>query len=129
MAAHRQYPDELRERAVRLVRESGCPMAQIARDLGVHREALRGWVARPRPMTAAAPSSCPPPNGRRSRRYAGRTRSCIGPTTSSKRPRLFRRGARPSPDEAVAVIDHLRDRFGVGPVCRVLDLPPPSARH
>ncbi len=44
MAAHREYPDELRERAVRLVRESGRPIAQIARDLGVHREALRGWV-------------------------------------------------------------------------------------
>jgi transposase len=44
MAAHRKYPDELRERAVRLVRESGRPIAQIARDLGVHREALRGWV-------------------------------------------------------------------------------------
>ncbi|GLX02379.1 transposase [Microtetraspora sp. NBRC 16547] len=44
MAAHRKYPDELRERAVWLVRESGRPIAQIARDLGVHREALRGWV-------------------------------------------------------------------------------------
>jgi transposase len=44
MAAPKKYPDELRERAVRLVRESGRPIAHIAEDLGVHREALRLWV-------------------------------------------------------------------------------------
>lgn len=41
MAASKEYPDELRERAVRLVRESGRPIAHIAEDLGVHREAVR----------------------------------------------------------------------------------------
>ena len=44
MAAPKKYPDELRERAVRLVRESGRPIAHVAGDLGVHREALRLWV-------------------------------------------------------------------------------------
>jgi len=44
MAAPRKYPDELRERAVRLVAESGRPIAHVARDLGVHHEALRNWV-------------------------------------------------------------------------------------
>lgn len=44
MAAPRKYPQELRERAVRLARESDRPLAQIARDLGVHKEALRTWV-------------------------------------------------------------------------------------
>jgi transposase len=44
MPAPRKYPDELRERAVRLVVESGRPIAHIANDLGVHREALRQWV-------------------------------------------------------------------------------------
>ena|SRR5215469_8803185 len=44
MAAPKKYPDELRERAVRLVRESGRPIARVAEDLGVHREALRLWV-------------------------------------------------------------------------------------
>jgi transposase len=46
MPAPRKYPDELRERAVRLVFESGRPIAQVARDLGVHKEALRHWVRR-----------------------------------------------------------------------------------
>jgi transposase len=44
MAAPRKYPDELRERSVRLVFESGRPIAHVARDLGVHKEALRQWV-------------------------------------------------------------------------------------
>jgi transposase len=44
MPAPKKYPDELRERAVRLVAESGRPIAHVANDLGVHREALRRWV-------------------------------------------------------------------------------------
>ncbi len=48
MARPRKYPDELRERAVRLVFESGRPIAHVARDLGVHKEALRTWVRQAR---------------------------------------------------------------------------------
>jgi transposase len=43
-----KYPLELRERAVRLVLESGRPVRHVAADLGVHREALRLWVNRAR---------------------------------------------------------------------------------
>ncbi|MGI5254196.1 transposase [Actinacidiphila glaucinigra] len=44
MPAPRKYPDELRERAVREVRSTGRPVAHVARDLGIHKEALRSWV-------------------------------------------------------------------------------------
>ena len=44
MPAPRKYPDELRERAVRLVFESKRPIAHVAADLGVHKESLRHWV-------------------------------------------------------------------------------------
>jgi len=44
MAPPRKYPQELRDRAVRLALESDRPIAQIAADLGIHREALRTWV-------------------------------------------------------------------------------------
>ena len=44
MGAPRKYPEELRERAIRMVQESGRPVRQVAEDLGVHREALRAWV-------------------------------------------------------------------------------------
>jgi transposase len=44
MPAPRKYPDELRERAVRLALESGRPLKHVAQDLGVHYESLRNWV-------------------------------------------------------------------------------------
>jgi transposase len=44
MPAPRKYPDELKERGVRLALESDRPIAQIARDLGIHHKALRRWV-------------------------------------------------------------------------------------
>lgn len=46
MPAKRKYPDELRERGVRLALESGRPIAQVARDLGIQPESLRRWVRR-----------------------------------------------------------------------------------
>ncbi len=49
-----KYNDELRERGVRLVFESGRPIAHMARDLGVHRETLRLWVRKGRPIRACA---------------------------------------------------------------------------
>jgi len=44
MARPSKYPDELMARGVRLVLESGRPIAPVARDLGVHPEALRKRV-------------------------------------------------------------------------------------
>lgn len=44
MSAKRKYPDELRERGVRLALESDRPIAQVAADLGIQRESLRRWV-------------------------------------------------------------------------------------
>jgi transposase len=44
MPRPRKYPDELMERGVRLVFESGRPIARVAADLGVHHEALRKRV-------------------------------------------------------------------------------------
>ncbi len=44
MPSPRKYPDELKERSVRLVFESGRPIRQVARDLGIKYESLRQWV-------------------------------------------------------------------------------------
>jgi transposase len=46
MPAQKKYPDELRERAVRLCLESERPVSQIAGDLGIRYESLRRWVRR-----------------------------------------------------------------------------------
>jgi transposase len=44
MSHSRKYPEELLERATRLVFESGRPIAHVARDLGVPSETLRVYV-------------------------------------------------------------------------------------
>ena len=38
------YPPEFRQEAVRLVRSSGKPIVQLARELGISGETLRSWV-------------------------------------------------------------------------------------
>ncbi|WP_218022520.1 transposase, partial [Nocardia amamiensis] len=44
----RKYDAEFREGAVRIVRETGRPVAQVARELGVNEGTLTTWVARDR---------------------------------------------------------------------------------
>ena len=46
MVAPRKYPDELRERAVRLYRETEPKpvIRRLAEQLNVHPEALRNWI-------------------------------------------------------------------------------------
>lgn len=46
MAAPKRYPEELRERAVRLYRESDPKpvIRRLAEQLGVQHEALRNWI-------------------------------------------------------------------------------------
>ena len=54
MAVLRKYPDELRQRAVRLVRDAGAEPGtsrkeacrRVGQQLGISPETLRGWVNR-----------------------------------------------------------------------------------
>ena len=44
----RKYDQEFREGAVRIVRETGKPVAQVARDLGINEGTLGHWCAQER---------------------------------------------------------------------------------
>src|SRR5512140_1834329 len=44
----RKFDQDFKEGAVRLVRETGKPIAQVARDLGIVPGTLENWVAKDR---------------------------------------------------------------------------------
>ena len=50
----KKYDREFREGAVRIVEETGKPIAQVARDLGVNEGTLGNWVARAREAAEGA---------------------------------------------------------------------------
>jgi transposase len=55
MARPKKYPDEMVQRGVRLALESGRPIAEVARDLGMHPETLRKKVRRAQADSGARP--------------------------------------------------------------------------
>ncbi len=54
--SRKKYDREFREGAVRIVEETGKPIAQVARDLGVNEGTLGNWVARARETRDGASS-------------------------------------------------------------------------
>ena len=91
MPAPRKYPDELRERAVRLVEDllvdpelqlsvtAAC--SRVGEQLGINRDTLRGWVKQAQ-IDAGTRPGCPPMTGVGWSSWSGRTVSCVGRTRS-----------------------------------------------
>jgi transposase-like protein len=130
MPAPRKYPQELRERAVRMVFEireqsGNAPgaIARVAQQLGVHREALRGWVRQAevdggqRPGTSTA-------DAQRIAELEREVRELRRANEILKSAAAFRPGTRPPTAQVVAFIDAHRDRFGIEPICEVLQVAP-----
>ncbi len=121
MPGPKKYPDELRERAVRLVFDSQRPIAAVARDLGVHKEALRLWVR----QAEADPGSrqdrlTTVEREELARLRAARSSSCARPTRSSRPRRCFSPASSTRPTEVSAFVAERRTDFGVELICQTL---------
>jgi transposase len=60
----RRFDREFREGAVRIVRETGKPIAVVARDLGIHDGTLGNWLAQDRRARGEAAAGDVLPGGR-----------------------------------------------------------------
>jgi transposase len=54
------YPPEFKEEAVRLMRSSGKPLAQISRELDVSEQTLRNWRKSSKRSTRERAKGSPP---------------------------------------------------------------------
>jgi len=130
-SSQRRYPAELKERAVRLVfelrRESGRAQGEITRvagQLGVGTESLRTWV-RQAEIDA----------GKRAGSTSDDRQRIVELERENRELRRAKRdpeggvgflcaGARPAPSELSVFVDEQRERFGVEPICRELQIAP-----
>src|SRR5450759_1226217 len=119
MVAPRKYPEELRERSIRMTldarqdpasRPSAC--RRIGEQLGINPETLRGWV------TQAGHDDGGGRPARRAR--AGGSRAAPSKRDPAVGIGFLRGGARPPLPLIVDYIEEHRDAFGVEPICTVL---------
>ncbi|WP_369800147.1 IS3 family transposase [Tersicoccus sp. Bi-70] len=129
MPAPRKYPQELRERAMRLVVEArredpelslNAAVIRVGQRTGVNPDTLRGWSKQAAIDAGERPGT--------STNDAARIKSLEAEVRELKRANeillaassFFRAGARPATAVVVQFIDEHRARFGVEPICRVL---------
>lgn len=51
-----KYPEEFRGSAVAMVRETGKPIAEVARDLGINEGTLGNWISKDRRARGEQPA-------------------------------------------------------------------------
>ncbi|MBL7502540.1 IS3 family transposase [Frankia sp. CNm7] len=128
MGAPRKYPDELRERAIRLVLDARAEPGtsakgacqRIGSQLGISPETLRVWVSRAE-VDAGTRPGVPSEVAERLAQLERENRELRRANEILKSASGFLRGgARPPAPVVLDYIDRHKERFGVEPICAVL---------
>jgi transposase-like protein len=127
----RRYPAEMRERAVRMVHEALAEsgervgaVTRVARQLGIGPESLRNWVKQADSDNGKRPGLTTAEQRRtveleREVRELRRANEILKAASA-----FIRAGARPATAEVVSFINAHRERWGIEPICRALQVAP-----
>ncbi len=127
MAAPRKYPDELRERAIRLAvdarrdpasRSGACK--RIGQQLGINPDTLRGWVIQAEVDDGARAGTTTSDAQRVAELEREVKGAAPGELDPAERVGFFCGGARPPTAVIVDYIDAHKKQHGVEPICTVL---------
>ncbi|WP_423464815.1 IS3 family transposase [Promicromonospora sp. MS192] len=131
VAAPRKYPEELRERAIRMavdLRKDPATkpgaLRRVGEQLGIHPETLRNWVAQAEIDAGDRPGTSTDDAQRladleREVRELRRANAILRSASG-----FLRGGARPPTKVTVDYIQAHRHQFGVEPICAVLQVAP-----
>jgi transposase-like protein len=123
MPRQKKYPDELLNRGVPMVFDSGHPVAHLACDLGIRHKSLRKWVRQAEARRWQAQGVAEQRGARGTGPFARRgVRAAPGQRDPQEHFGAFRRRARPTPLEVSAFVDERRGRFVVEPICSTLEV-------
>ncbi|WIB26487.1 IS3 family transposase [Curtobacterium sp. MCSS17_015] len=133
MGAPRKYPEELRERAVRLAVEArrnpntrAGALRRIGEQLGINPETLRNWVQQAE-IDAGDRPGVTTDDAQRIAELEREVRELRRANVILKSASGFLRGgARPPVQQVTRFIDQHKHEFGVEPICRTLQVAPSS---
>jgi putative transposase len=128
MAAPRKYPDELRERAVRMAVEARRDpatrpgaLARVGKQLGINPETLWNWVRQAEIDGGVRPGTTTDEAARIAELERENRKLRPGERDPQDRVGVFRPGgARPPTEVVVDYLDEHKGRFGIKPVCAVV---------
>jgi putative transposase len=131
MSRQGRYPQELRERAVRLVFEhqdehhsQWAAITSIAHKFGVSSETLRKWVRRAEIDGGHRPGLTTEERARLKELERENRGAAAGQRDPQVRIGFLRGGARPPTETMTRYIDDHKDRCGVEPICALLPIAP-----